>query len=460
MDDSLEKPTAISQPSNQEEREEEDQSSGDEDQGPDWTKLPYGSISRPVIPKRGEKEFEPSTAGGSGLQRHVLDRARSAMLDALSAPRTISSKSISYGVWYPEIARTHVTLGKGIHFATMGHSVARASTEEDDAKKVQKRLELLPEEALYLVERGGMLCWKSADLSIAATPGLDDVEGVPMTVQQAFAEMIGKEDLTLEKYQVFAYLKRLGYSVTRAKPPTPEYPSPPALSTGRERPTSVFARIRTLLLAFWRLLHLIPRKLDWWRPLRRCGWLNHMDNRSIFSSLRFLPSGHDVPLHVKGIPGSLLSPYEIFFNLYKPSTPFKKTAPPPPDFSVVVVNARTTPMPSLTELTNLFGTLPELSPPIPRKRQSFAQQKAAAANTPPQAPPPPVPPPPVASEPLLQRLLPWFFPPPPTGHPARNPNPFLSLKTGKKMIVIAAVDAGTISFFRFGQGVFTEWSMA
>jgi len=31
---------------------------------------------------------------------------------------------------------------------------------------------------------------------------LDDVEGAPMTVQQAFAEMIGKEDLTLEKYQV------------------------------------------------------------------------------------------------------------------------------------------------------------------------------------------------------------------------------------------------------------------
>lgn len=52
------------------------------------------SISRPVIPKRGEKEYEPKTEGakgeGSGLQKHYLDRARAAMLDALRATRSIS----------------------------------------------------------------------------------------------------------------------------------------------------------------------------------------------------------------------------------------------------------------------------------------------------------------------------------------------------------------------------------
>lgn len=36
----------------------------------------------------------------------------------------------------------------------------------------------------------------------------------------------------------------------------------------------------------------------------------------------------------------------------------------------------------------------------------------------------------------------------------------MSLKTGRKMVVVAAVDAGMTSFFRFGQGVFTEWPMA
>lgn len=45
---------------------------------------------RPVIPKRGEKDFEPAPGGGSGLQVHVLDQARAAMFDALKADRAIS----------------------------------------------------------------------------------------------------------------------------------------------------------------------------------------------------------------------------------------------------------------------------------------------------------------------------------------------------------------------------------
>jgi hypothetical protein len=31
------------------------------------------------------------------------------------------------------------------------------------------------------------------------------------------------------------------------------------------------------------------------------------------------------------------TPYEIFYNLYKPATPYRKTAPPSPEFSVVVI---------------------------------------------------------------------------------------------------------------------------
>lgn len=53
--------------------------------------------ARSFIPKRGEKDFEPTAAGGSGLQRHVLDRSRHAMLEALSAPRTIS-RSVLYRI--------------------------------------------------------------------------------------------------------------------------------------------------------------------------------------------------------------------------------------------------------------------------------------------------------------------------------------------------------------------------
>ena len=46
------------------------------------------SASRPVIPKRGEKEYEP--ASESSLQKHNLESSRAAMFSALAAERTIS----------------------------------------------------------------------------------------------------------------------------------------------------------------------------------------------------------------------------------------------------------------------------------------------------------------------------------------------------------------------------------
>lgn len=68
---------------------------------------------------------------------------------------------------------------------------------------------------------------------------------------------------------------------------------------------------------------------------------------------------------------------------------------------------------------------------------------------------------------MIFRRLFSFFPSfraasPPQTRPTLTqpkPNPFLVLKTGKKTVVIAAVDGGNISFFRFGQGAFEEWPM-
>ena len=103
---------------------------------------------------------------------------------------------ISYGIWHPDLSRVEVTVMKGIHFSSMGHSAPRSIADEGGVETLQKRLELLPEEAIYLIERGTMFCWKELDIR------LEGLGGVPMTVQQAYSEMIGKEDLTLEKFQV------------------------------------------------------------------------------------------------------------------------------------------------------------------------------------------------------------------------------------------------------------------
>jgi tRNA-splicing endonuclease subunit Sen54 len=99
----------------------------------------------------------------------------------------------------------------------MGHSVQRpswSSASSSHAGKPRKRLELLPEETLYLMEKGALFCWKaSREHEDNDVPGGDETEdrdvewdsasqGAPMSVQQAYAEMIGREALTLDRYQV------------------------------------------------------------------------------------------------------------------------------------------------------------------------------------------------------------------------------------------------------------------
>lgn len=94
----------------------------------------------------------------------------------------------------------------------MGHSAPHSVSKAGEGTKIYKRIELLPEEALYLVERGTLFCTKESDELKSNIPGMDDVEGSPMSVQQAFAEMIGSEGLTLEKYQV-RFVCHLSYHI-------------------------------------------------------------------------------------------------------------------------------------------------------------------------------------------------------------------------------------------------------
>jgi tRNA-splicing endonuclease subunit Sen54 len=69
--------------------------------------------------------------------------------------------------------------------------------------KAQKRLELLPEEALYLVEKGALFCWRESHDGRDEDASWDSAsQGAPMSVQQAYAEMIGTQDLTLDRYHV------------------------------------------------------------------------------------------------------------------------------------------------------------------------------------------------------------------------------------------------------------------
>ena len=111
MDDVFEEPTHVSHIEREEAKTDGEDFSSGEDENMDWSKLPYvhpivalnspdkgSSISRPVIPKRGEKDFEPSVQGGSGYQRHVLDNKRKAMFQALDVERNTSRSGQFYHI--------------------------------------------------------------------------------------------------------------------------------------------------------------------------------------------------------------------------------------------------------------------------------------------------------------------------------------------------------------------------
>ncbi|KAG8955231.1 tRNA-splicing endonuclease subunit sen54 [Tulasnella sp. 419] len=297
MDDSLENPVP-SQPPKPEDLGGEDDLSGDEEDVADWTKFSSikFTLDKPIIPKRGEKDFEPTGgpslhATGSNLQSHALNRARDAMYSALQVERGISSKSISYGLWFPKTAHAELTLARGTLWTSMGYSnyrVLPVSGSNEKDKDRSRRVELLPEEALYMIERGSIYCWKvdgqdqrtKEDVYSTARgeTSLEDVYGSPMSVQQAYAEMLGlNTGVTSEQYQVYAYLKRLGYVVIRAQKPSgiPSYPvAPPPDLSENATAVSLFARLcHAVTSVLSRLISPLYRR-EWWKPvgLRNLNW--------------------------------------------------------------------------------------------------------------------------------------------------------------------------------------------
>ena len=122
-------------------------------------------------------------------------------------------------------------------------------------------------------------------------------------------------------------------------------------------------------------------------------------------------------------------------------------------------------MPSLHELSALFNELPEIPLPLPRKRVTtdaaiVSETHNDLVNV-------------TSCSSWLNTLSRFAWPiyyllsvltyKRIAGIHVHNkpikPNPFQALKAGKKTVVVAAVDSGIISFFRFSQGAFEEWPM-
>lgn len=185
-----------------------------------------------VLPRRGEKDFEPNP---TLYQSDVLAASRAAMHQALSHPRLHHPRHRVIGVYVPGGFTPPASALKGSGSGTM--STDAAATLPTKGPRISpdacvcvsnpkgaifkavgqadswNRIWLLPEEALYLLERGSLeIMWDASDDG----PEDKDPLRVPMSLQAAYTCLIGRGGLTLERFAVYSGLKRLGYTLVRA----------------------------------------------------------------------------------------------------------------------------------------------------------------------------------------------------------------------------------------------------
>ncbi|RAL62653.1 hypothetical protein DID88_004498 [Monilinia fructigena] len=206
----------------------EDNEEGDETQ--DFRLLASLSSKTGSLPKRGEKDFEPH---GTKQQDGVLAASRQAMHDALDYTRFHLPKAHIRGFYYGE------GVGEGLERDDV-HPEDRILGQLGSRMKGNTKvvLWLLPEEALYLVERGNLdLWWPNKSSYHGVEEGEsekientgDEDDGAPMSLQAAYAMLVGLDGergkISLERYNVYANLKRNGYVVMRGPDWDPNIPT-------------------------------------------------------------------------------------------------------------------------------------------------------------------------------------------------------------------------------------------
>lgn len=444
----------------------DDEDAGEEET-PDWQLLSKfiksqtkttGPSVEAFIPRRGEKDFEPIEAH-AGAQSKALAQSREALFTALSAGiRGHSSKDHVRCIWrgtnrlfnQPDpidptqgsttraSSRFFPAYVDGIAKGVLFSSIGRWNREK-------KRLDLMPEELLYLIERGTVECW-SEDTEGTGHGGL------PMSVQWAWAEIIGTGGLTLERYQVYGYLKRLGYIVLRKEHADslwslqPNQPrTTPSISCFM-RPWMIISTARDYILT---LLFKLRQSICVWTPygthnklvneagasLIRPGVWRSYD--SIFRALRIFPSGPKVPcppIVRPKIPSRDREEYEVFYYVYKPNNRFPKTAPPKPDFEVCVVNAETMPIPSISVISEVLSNTHSADDPPQTAPTSSTSRSWSFASF------------------FLYGPLSLFQSTnPSTNTNTRRPNIFAKLKKGERNVLLAVVDHGVTTFLRVAE---------
>ncbi|XP_064607936.1 tRNA-splicing endonuclease subunit Sen54-like [Liolophura sinensis] len=135
------------------------------------------------LPKKGVKDYCPDGSWLDGRRRELFWEERRALL---AEQRVEKLGSLVRGQWNPDKDLVELEKELGKFWAYMGFVN-------------QQRKWLYPEEALFLMETNVLEVW---------------YRGVPVSIQQAYSCFLGRA-ITLDEYQVYAHLRRLGFVVIR-----------------------------------------------------------------------------------------------------------------------------------------------------------------------------------------------------------------------------------------------------
>ncbi|XP_029015493.1 tRNA-splicing endonuclease subunit Sen54 [Betta splendens] len=139
------------------------------------------------IPVRGQKDFFPND---SDEQRQRLEQSLNEHWSLVSEERVERLGNLVKGIWIPSDQIVELQSPAGKFWQTMGFSA--------NAKQC-----LLPEEALYLMECGNLQVF---------------YRDLPLSIQDGYERFLSSKTISLQQYQVFGHLKRLGYVVNRFNP--------------------------------------------------------------------------------------------------------------------------------------------------------------------------------------------------------------------------------------------------
>ncbi|KAI9032357.1 hypothetical protein DFJ74DRAFT_701960 [Hyaloraphidium curvatum] len=228
----------------------------------------------------------------------------------LEEDRVVSAKQAMHAKLETPYGVSSVSEPRGNHLKSAGTSAGPVTM-------------LLPEETLYLMEQNALVL----------TSG-----GAPVSMQQAYSIVFGgkggeggEKRLTLEEFAVYGYLKRLGYVVRRHQPRS-EGALVPASAARADQSNGLILRRHWIdvVARAWKLWTWLYGRLttllgSFFRP---------RTPQSVYPQLQIVPRfTGDPPSGQDSEPPAMLPTFDV----YKPSTPFRRKDPGPPDYHVAVV---------------------------------------------------------------------------------------------------------------------------